>query len=261
MKRVFTPAILVFSASLLFDAGYCEAADQDLGPYEVIVQKDPFDPSRKISDSGETGGFISATGEFISAGEDVKKRYHLYGTVMSGTTRIAFLQSSDEKQTGKPLRRPAAGPQTQPKEDRILSVTVGDRVDGWQVEDIKDKNVILVSGDERIHITLFDSEKTDRKATAPVGIQTPRARPALLPLPAKSPTPQDMPSNPAVHESETSPPINARPPEDTPQGAVPPEPPVSAGAPVPSARSLPGNVPRPASPFSQIFKKEQGGTP
>jgi len=255
VKRVLIPAMLVFSASLLSDAGYCGDGTQDLGPYEVIVQKDPFDPSRKISDSGETGGSISA-------GEDVKKRYHLYGTVMSCAARIAFLQSSDAKQTGKQPQPPAAAPQARPQGDRIRSVTVGDLVDGWQVEDITDKNVTLVSGDERIHITLFDSEKTDRKATAPVGIQTPRARPAVLPLPAKPPTPQDIPGTPAVQEAETSPPIDAQPPDDIPQeAAVPPEPPVSAGAPAPSPHSLPGNAPRLTNPFPQILKKKQGGTP
>ncbi|MEF3167996.1 MAG: hypothetical protein K6360_01465 [Deltaproteobacteria bacterium] len=254
MKRVLIPAMLVFSASLLYDGGYCENATQDLGPYEVIVQKDPFDPSRKISDSGETGGSIST-------GEDVKKRYHLYGTVMSGATRIAFLQSSDAKQTGKQPQPPAAAPQARPQGDRIQSVTVGDLVDGWQVEDITDKNVTLVSGNERIHITLFDSEKTDRKATAPVGIQTPRARPAVLPPPAKPPTPQDMPGTHAVQEAETSPPIDAQPPDGVPQEAVPPEPPVSAGAPPHSQHSLPGNAPRLTNPFPQMLKKEQGGTP
>ena len=147
----------------------------ELGPYEVIISKDPFDPERGKSQSS------------ISAVEgDLKGRYQVYGTIIAGEMRQAFLVVTTSESVSSPRKKVARESQK-----ALRTVTVGDLVDGWRVADITAQGVKFESDGEYVEVGIFDEAKKERKATAPVALQTPRPKPqvrrAPKSIPAKGP--------------------------------------------------------------------------
>ena len=145
-----------------------------LGSYEVIVSKDPFDPERGKNEK-------SAENDASSAEGDLKSRYQVYGTIIAGGVRLAYLKVATPK-SSKPLRR--AG-KSGAKD--LRTVVIGDLVDGWRVEDITAQGVKFESDGEYVKVGIFDEVKKERKATAPVALQTPQPKPRVRRAPQSTP--------------------------------------------------------------------------
>jgi hypothetical protein len=141
------------------------------GPYEVIVSMDPFDPER-----GKNQAVISVVEK------DLKGRYQVYGTIIAGEMRQAFLMVEASKPAPGPRKKVARGSQK-----NLCTVTVGDVVDGWRVADITAQGVKFESDGEYVEIGMFDEAKKERKATAPVALQTPRLKPRVIRAPQSTP--------------------------------------------------------------------------
>ena len=155
--------ILGLSQCLEPKDAHAEESQVELGPYEVIISKDPFDPERGKSQSS------------LSAVEgDLKDRCQVYGTIIAGEMRQAFLMVATSKSASGRQKKAVRGSQK-----NLRTVTVGDLVDGWRVEDITAQGVKFESDGEYVEVGIFDEVKKDRKATAPVALQTPRPKPQV----------------------------------------------------------------------------------
>ncbi|PXF59706.1 MAG: hypothetical protein C4B58_02475 [Deltaproteobacteria bacterium] len=150
---------------------YAKESEVELGPYEVIISMDPFDPER-----GKNQAVISVVEK------DLKGRYQVYGTIIAGEMRQAFLMVEASKPAPGLRKKVARGSQK-----NLRTVTVGDVVDGWRVADITAQGVKFESDGEYVKIGIFDEAKKERKATAPVALQTPRPKPQVSRVPKSSP--------------------------------------------------------------------------
>jgi hypothetical protein len=132
---------------------------------------DPFDPER-----GKNQALISVVEK------DLKGRYQVYGTIIAGEMRQAFLMVEASKPAPGPYKKAVRGSQK-----NLRTVTVGDVVDGWRVADITAKGVKFESDGEYVEVGIFDEAKKERKATAPVALQTPRPKPQVSRAPQSTP--------------------------------------------------------------------------
>jgi hypothetical protein len=69
----------------------------------------------------------------------------------------------------------------------LRTVTVGDLVDGWRVADITAQGVKFESDGEYVEVGIFDEAKKERKAIAPVALQTPHLKPKVRRAPKSTP--------------------------------------------------------------------------
>lgn len=145
-----------------------------LGSYEVIVSKDPFDPERGKSEK-------SAEDDTSSAKGDLKSHYQVYGTIIAGGVRLAYLKVATPE-SSKPLRRASKSGAKD-----LRTVVIGDFVDGWRVEDITAQGIELESDGEYVKVSIFDEVKKERKATAPVALQTPQPKSQVRQAPQSTP--------------------------------------------------------------------------
>ena len=174
-------ALYIFCTGLwcLFGPAALYAEDSpvqvELGPYDTIVTKDPFDPKR--------GKKQDLTGDTSSAAEkDLKSRYQVYGTIIVGEMRMAYLKVTKPR-SGSFIRN-ARG-----KGKNIRTVRPGDLVDGWSVKDITARGVVFRSSrGESVQIGIFDTAKRGQKTGTPVAFQAPQTRPYTRPTPKPGPT-------------------------------------------------------------------------
>ncbi len=164
-------SISVLSQCLEPGAVYAKESEVELGPYEVIISMDPFDPER-----GKNQAVISVVEK------DLKGRYQVYGTIIAGEMRQAFLMVEASKPAPGPYKKAVRGSQK-----NLRTVTVGDIVDGWRVADITAQGVKFESDGECVEVGIFDEAKRERKATAPVALQTPRPKPEVRRAPKSTP--------------------------------------------------------------------------
>ncbi|RKX62718.1 MAG: hypothetical protein DRP37_00830 [Thermodesulfobacteriota bacterium] len=164
-------SISVISQCLEPGAVHAKESQVESGPYEIIISMDPFDPER-----GKNQAVISVVEK------DLKGRYQVYGTIIAGEMRQAFLMVEASKPAPGLRKKVARGSQ---KNLRI--VTVGDVVDGWRVADITAQSVKFESDGEYVEVGIFDEAKKERKATAPVALQTPRPKPEVRRVPQSIP--------------------------------------------------------------------------
>ena len=145
-------------------------AQVELGPYDTIVTKDPFDPER--------GKKEDLTGDNSSSAEtDLKSRYQVYGTIIVGGIRMAYLKVTNSK-SGPFIRN------ARDKGKNIRTVRPGDLVDGWSVKDITSRGVVFRSRrGESVQIGIFDTAKKGRSTGAPVAFQAPQPRSYIRPIP------------------------------------------------------------------------------
>lgn len=178
-KRRWAVSLVIaiwFSISGLFQClepgvVYAKESEVELGPYEVIISMDPFDPER-----GKNQASISVVEK------DLKGRYQVYGTIIAGEMRQAFLMVE--------ASRPATGPYKKAvrrSQKNWRTVTVGDVVDGWRVADITAQGVKFESDGEYVEVGIFDEAKKERKTTAPVALQTPSPKPQVSRAPQSTP--------------------------------------------------------------------------
>ena len=190
LLRCWSVSLLIsvfFVLSGLFSFEPCTVLAKEsavkLGSYEVIVSKDPFDPERGKNEK-------SAENDASSAEGDLKSRYQVYGTIIAGGVRLAYLKVATPK-SSKPLRR--AG-KSGAKD--LRTVVIGDLVDGWRVEDITAQGVKFESDGEYVKVGIFDEVKKERKATAPVALQTPQPKPRVRRAPQSTPAKRPPTSRP-----------------------------------------------------------------
>lgn len=164
-------SISVLSQCLEPGVVYAKESQVELGPYEVIISMDPFDPER-----GKNQALISVVEK------DLKDRYQVYGTIIAGEMRQAFLMVATSESVSSPRKKVARGSQK-----ALRTVTVGDVVDGWRVADITAQGVKFESDGKYVEVGIFDEAKKERKATAPVALQTPRPRPRVSRAPQSTP--------------------------------------------------------------------------
>ena len=173
-------SISVLSQCLEPGVVYAKETQVELGPYEVIISMDPFDPER-----GKNQALISAVEG------DLKDRYQVYGTIIAGEMRQAFLMVATSESVSSPRKKVARGSQK-----TLRTVTVGDLVDGWRVADITAQGVKFESDGKYIEVGIFDEAKKERKATAPVALQTPRPKPQVSRVPQSTPAKRPSSSKP-----------------------------------------------------------------
>jgi hypothetical protein len=169
--------ILIWVTWQFFDSAtlYAKESRAELGPYEVIISKDPFDPER-----GKNQPVTSAIES------DLKGHCQVYGTVIMGEVRKAFIVTTDSEKDSNLQKKRTKGLQKD-----IRTVNIGDIVEGWRVKDITDKGVKFESDGRCIEIAIFDEIKKERKATGSVTAQSPRPDTRVIrapqSLPAKRP--------------------------------------------------------------------------
>ena len=180
-KRRLHYAIFFFCAlnfCLFPGSAHCKNLP-DLGIYKAIVARDPFDPERGTN-------WDESYSITLTSGEELKKKYLLYGTLVSETLSLAYIKIVDPKKTY---------PKKDTKED-IKRIAIGDIVDGWKVKSITDKGVELVSGKEMVTLQMYEGEKPERMASSPVDMQTTPANPATTDKKAvHGPSPSPSPSS------------------------------------------------------------------
>ncbi len=131
--------------------------------YKSIIERDPFDPKRGQDKTAVQGGAVSS-----EAGE-LEEKYSVYGIIVAGGNKSAFIKPAKTEKRGKP--------------PELRKVTVGDLVDGWTVKDITDRGLLLVNGGDKVLLRVFGHKK-ERKVNSPVGIATPKPvpfRPTVAP--------------------------------------------------------------------------------
>lgn len=135
--------------------------------YDIILQKDLFDEKRGANrSSGES---------FIIAGQEQLGKYQLAGIInIANKIEGAYIKPAPD---GKP--------------DSSILLKKGDKLEGWNVEEIKQKEVILKSGEKIYSITLFTPEKGNRKGAPRLGfVSTPPFIPTSAPVSAAQPSSQ-----------------------------------------------------------------------
>ena len=162
------PAFLGLIFIFLLQAGSVPSVSFALSPkYQVIVQKNPFDPERGAGTKEEEGQ------EGASEAEEFTKKYAVYGVVIAGNSRYAFLKpvtrSRSRERDGEGLRK----------------VTIGDLVDGWEVSSIKSDGVFFTGAGKKVFLKVFGTTKSERASNKPVAIATPKPR-ISRPMPASS---------------------------------------------------------------------------
>jgi hypothetical protein len=172
--------ILGLSQCLKPGAVHAKESQVELGPYEVIISKDPFDSER-----GESQPSPSA------AEGDLKGQYQVYGIIIAGEMRQAFLIVATSESASSRQKKVVKGSQK-----NLCTVTVGDLVDGWRVADITAQGVKFESDGEYIEVGIFDAVKKERKATAPVALQTPHPKPQVSRAPQSTPAKRPSTSKP-----------------------------------------------------------------
>lgn len=180
--------ILGLSQCLKPGAVHAKESQVELGPYEVIISKDPFDPER-----GKSQPSLSAVEG------DLKERYQVYGTIIAGEMRQAFLMVATSKSASSRQKKVVKGSQK-----GLRTVTVGDLVDGWRVADITAQGVKFESDGEYIEVGIFDEVKKERKATAPVALQTPQPKPQVSRAPQSTPAKRSSSSKPGPRSKKKS---------------------------------------------------------
>lgn len=175
--------ILTLGLSQFLEPGatYAKESQVELGPYEVIISKDPFDPERGKSQ------LLTSVAE-----SDLKERCQVYGIIIIGEMRKAFLMITTSESASGPRKKVARGSQ---KASRTVSV--GDLVDGWRVEDITAQGVKFESDGKYVEVGIFSEVKKERKATAPVALQTPQPKPKVIRAPQSTPAKMPSTSKPA----------------------------------------------------------------
>jgi hypothetical protein len=179
----------------------------NLGVYEVIVKKDLFDPLRGEGAQDKTDEKARYASE-----QDLVKRYQVYGVSITNGRRQAFIKGTNGPQANQPafpsaapqFPRPNQGTQT----ERPHPVTIGDSIEGWRIAAITPQGIDLELQGRRVHLAIFGPEKDERRATAPVGLQTPQIKP-------ETPQPQTGGEQPKEGEpaaGQTQPPQNAQTP-------------------------------------------------
>ena len=182
--------VLISGLSQFLELGavHAKESQDELGPYEVIISKDPFDPERgksQLSPSPAEG--------------DLKDRYQVYGTIIAGEMRQAFLVVATSEPASSPYKKVANGSQKE-----LRTVTIGDIVDGWRVADITAQGVKFESDGEYVEVGIFDELKTERKAIAPVALQTPRPKPQVSRAPRSTPAKRSSSSKPDFRSKKKS---------------------------------------------------------
>ena len=230
---------------LSLTAVYAEEPSVELGPYEAIVNKDPFDPER--------GKNISPA--LVEEG-DPKDRYQVYGTIIAGGIRQAFLKVTDPKSKSKRSTRHSRG---RGQGKNLRTVTVGDLVDGWRVKEITDQGVMFEADGNMVRVGVFDVAKSERKATAPVALQTPQPKPQEISTPKPAPKKPSPPSPPAT--KKPVPPSPKGPRKESPKQA-PAVPESKAKEKGTETRARPPFFAPPAgggpNPFLDLLKKSRG---
>jgi len=137
--------------------------------YQVIIQKNPFDPERGAGkEEGDGQGTASEANEFT-------KKYAVYGVVIAGKSRYAFL-------------KPVTKARSRDKDGDVLrKITIGDLVDGWEVSDIKNEGVFFTGAGKKVFLKVFGTTKRERTSNKPVAIATPKPK-IFRPLPATGST-------------------------------------------------------------------------
>jgi hypothetical protein len=186
---------IFFALSGLFSFGPCivmaKESDAKLGSYEAIVSKDPFDPERGKNENLADNDTTLAEG-------DLKDCYQVYGTIIAGGVRLAYLKVVAPK-SSKPLRRTGKSGAKD-----LRTVVIGDLVDGWRVEDITAQGVKFESDGKYVEVGIFDEIKKERKATAPVALQTPHPEPQVRQAPQSTPAKNASSSKPDSRSQKES---------------------------------------------------------
>ncbi|MFQ5520317.1 MAG: type II secretion system protein N [Candidatus Methylomirabilia bacterium] len=141
-----------------------------LGAYEVVVRQNLFDPSR----SDELVAPVASAAP--------KARLFLYGVVINGTVRLAYLQD--------------------PVTKRILGYRIGDTVAGGKLAEIRDDRVIIKRPEGPLEIKLKDPSKPKPVIRAKKSKRLKTGAPRAVRRPRVPPTPSVTPSAPGAAPRE-----------------------------------------------------------
>jgi hypothetical protein len=149
MSNLFKKSIviLIIAGSLLTLPSISFA----LPPYDIIIKKDIFDENRGANKNPAQDNLSSAAREQLN-------KYQLVGIIkIANKIEGAYIKPAPD---GKP--------------DSSLLLKKGNKLEGWTVEDIKEKSIILKSGEDTFTFSLFIPEKGNRKGSQRLGfVSTP----------------------------------------------------------------------------------------
>ena len=120
---------------------------------EVIISKNLFDPER--------GANRIVAGETDSRAAERIRNMILLGTAILGSSRYAIVQDGDAPQ------RQRAGKQVEPEGPRRLKV--GDRIDEFELIEVREKAVVFARGATRVEIPIDYFRKVPVAATPQPG--------------------------------------------------------------------------------------------
>ncbi|MGC8735190.1 MAG: hypothetical protein ACP5J5_00295 [Dissulfurimicrobium sp.] len=151
-------------------------AKPGLGLYDVIVKENLFDPLRGQGAQNEADEKARYASE-----QELINRYLVYGVSIINGRRQAFIKAVNTPQTSHPVF-PLAGPQfpamnQAAQAERPHPVKIGDSLEGWRITAITPHGIDLELRGRSVHLAIFGPEKDERRATAPVGLQTPQIKP------------------------------------------------------------------------------------
>jgi hypothetical protein len=170
----YVAALFCLAAAILYPQLALSRDTGWLGRYKTVVTKDIFDPERgKQSDNTDTA-FNDTTAE------ELQKRFQIYGVIINLNKKRAFIKDVKEK------KKADAG-----KMNIYREVTTGDLLEEWKIVEITDEGVTVESKNKKITLPVFNRSKKERKANAPVALQTPLIKTA--PPAQRQPSGQNSP--------------------------------------------------------------------
>jgi hypothetical protein len=174
-KATYRPAPVTKQTSTLHEEGTSGDQTPPSSDYMMVAEQNVFHPDRKIPPENKDDKPLA------------KPEIFLYGTLLTDTTRIAYIE--DKK---SPQSTPGRG-------NRQTIVKQGDVVGGFTIKNVETDKIVLVRGEEQMVVFLNDAKKTRTAVTStqPAGMQ-PGARPTSSPGPQPMPMPSPVPGASAL---------------------------------------------------------------
>lgn len=118
--------------------------------YTIIADQNLFHPERRIPPEKKAGQELP------------KPEFVLYGTLITGETKIAYLED---------LKAPRTTPG---RGKRQTALKIGQTMGGFKLEEIYDDKIVMVRGEEKIELKIASS-KGKRKTAAPNANPAPKS--------------------------------------------------------------------------------------
>ncbi len=149
MQLLFKALLPIPLATVAFLWTQTPVLASSLGPYSVIAEKDIFDPSRGLNRSSKDGGSQALSQD------DVRRQIELFGVVITEGKKTVFIRNKMAAKADA---------------SAVSALAEGESIGGWKIEEIREKEVVLKQGAQKVVLPVFPKESKDK---LPVGVATP----------------------------------------------------------------------------------------